>query len=93
MNNLRADGASIRSVQLIHQARDCIWRQCHIVMNETEEATVALNKLKHRVARSAVSRVRAEESHDCLWQFCLDDVEDFSGSCVLAGPGHQRQNL
>ena len=93
MNNLRTDSTRIRSVQLIHHARDGIRSQCHVVMKETEETTVALHKLKNRVARGAVSRVRTEESHNCMRKFCLDDVENFSGPCVLAGTRHQRQNL
>jgi hypothetical protein len=93
MNNLWTDSTRIRSVQLIHHARDGIRSQCHIVMKETEEPTVSLHKLKNCVARGAISRVRTEESHDRLWQFCLDDVEDLSGPCVLAGACHQCQNL
>ncbi len=72
VDQLRADNARVAAVELLHQDSDGARFESDVVVEEAEEAILALDQVEYLVCRGAETGVPIDGAHEGVWHSFAD---------------------
>ena len=93
MDQLRTDHPRIRPPHLLDECADRVGGEPHVVVEETEQATITLHEIQDRIAGRRIPGVAPEVAHHGVRDHGVDQVPGRLVGGIRRVPRHQEKEL